>query len=475
VVVKRIVFYSWQSDLPNSSNRGFIQDALEIAAKAIAADESISVEPVIDRDTAGSPGAPDIAATIFGKIAGADLVIADISIVQKPRKGRPTPNPNVLIELGYALRAVGPERTLLVFNEAYGQINDLPFDLRMRRLITYEISGDAEEKAPERKALAKKFEAALRTAIAVIPTQVANAEADVFDAAVAAVENVEPKRTLLTRRSLDTFADRLDAGRPKLFRDGGTTEDLLAGLSQTQELIASATRLFDTIAVMGDEAGALEIFRWFGRYLVRCDLPAGFTGGYNNADFDFYKFVGNELFVSLIAAILRENNWGLLSRLLNEPFTIAYSRRTDGPKTGHWSDMSTHLSSMQHESQKRNRLSFHADVLKGRHSAGGGLEAVMPMDDYVAADFFLYLVGRISSTGHWVPWSAVFLNHPPTFLLAAERTSVANELVHLSDAVTIPDFKTKVATALEDLRRFFPGGFLHFGISRQMLDDIGTK
>jgi hypothetical protein len=74
-----------------------------------------------------------------------------------------------------------------------------------------------------------------------------------------------------------------------------------------------------------------------------------------------------------------------------------------------------------------------------------------------------------------VPWSAVFLNHPPTSLLAAERTSVANELVHLSDAVTIPDFKTMVATALEDLRRFFPGGFLHFGISRQMLDDIGTK
>ncbi|HEY1376485.1 MAG TPA: hypothetical protein VGF55_06805 [Gemmataceae bacterium] len=29
------VFYSWQSDLPNATNRGFIQDALERAARDI--------------------------------------------------------------------------------------------------------------------------------------------------------------------------------------------------------------------------------------------------------------------------------------------------------------------------------------------------------------------------------------------------------------------------------------------------------
>lgn len=63
-----IIFYSWQSDLPNSTNRGFIQRALEQAAKDIRGDDSIAVEPVIDRDTAGIPGSPDIAATILEKI-----------------------------------------------------------------------------------------------------------------------------------------------------------------------------------------------------------------------------------------------------------------------------------------------------------------------------------------------------------------------------------------------------------------------
>ena len=58
-----VVFYSWQSDLPNATNRGFIQTALEKAAKAIREDDSIHVEPVVDRDIQGVPGSPNIAAT----------------------------------------------------------------------------------------------------------------------------------------------------------------------------------------------------------------------------------------------------------------------------------------------------------------------------------------------------------------------------------------------------------------------------
>jgi len=63
----KTIFYSWQSDLPNATNRGFIQKTLERAAKEIHIDQSISIEPVIDRDTTGVPGSPDIAATILDK------------------------------------------------------------------------------------------------------------------------------------------------------------------------------------------------------------------------------------------------------------------------------------------------------------------------------------------------------------------------------------------------------------------------
>jgi hypothetical protein len=82
--MKQIVFYSWQSDLPNASNRGFIQRALESAAQAIKADDAVEIEPVVDRDTQGVPGSPEIASTIFSKITAADVFVADVSIAEGP-------------------------------------------------------------------------------------------------------------------------------------------------------------------------------------------------------------------------------------------------------------------------------------------------------------------------------------------------------------------------------------------------------
>jgi len=162
--MSEVVFYSWQSDLPNATNRGFIQQALEQAVKSIASDESLSVEPVIDRDTSGVPGSPEIARTIFNKIGRAAVFVADVSIINRAERGtgRPTPNPNVLVELGYALHALGPTRVLLVLNAAYGEPEQLPFDLRMRRTIAYCMPEKAFSRSAERKKLEKGLSVALR-------------------------------------------------------------------------------------------------------------------------------------------------------------------------------------------------------------------------------------------------------------------------------------------------------------------------
>src|SRR5437868_14867537 len=113
------VFYSWQSDLPNPTNRSFIQAALEAATKTLREDGSVQVEPVIDRDTSGVPGSPDIAKTIFGKIDQAQVFVCDISIINQDATRqnalpRLTSNPNVLIELGYALKTLGEQRIVMV-------------------------------------------------------------------------------------------------------------------------------------------------------------------------------------------------------------------------------------------------------------------------------------------------------------------------------------------------------------------------
>lgn len=138
------IFYSWQSDLPTSENKSYISSCLSKAVRKLKNGKTLSLEYVIDRATNNRIGTIDIADSIFKKINIAKLFVADVSIINsKNRKYRKTPNPNVLIELGYAVRTIGWENVVCVFNTKYGNPEDLPFDLRNRRLVLY--NSDNEE------------------------------------------------------------------------------------------------------------------------------------------------------------------------------------------------------------------------------------------------------------------------------------------------------------------------------------------
>lgn len=170
----RKVFYSWQSDLPGKTNRNLILDALERACKRVGADAE--VEPVVDRDTLNVPGSPDITEIVLGKIEDADAFVADVSIInfEQSPSCRPTPNPNVLVELGYAIRRLGHDRIVLVINTYFGKLELLPFDLRQLRVLAYEASPDDEARTPAKKELAMGLEDAVRAIAAVVKPDAAS-------------------------------------------------------------------------------------------------------------------------------------------------------------------------------------------------------------------------------------------------------------------------------------------------------------
>lgn len=120
------VFYSWQSDSPNATNRSLIHGALLFVQMQLLEEvEEDRPQLEIDQATSREPGSPNIPATIFRKISEADALIADITTIGKAGD-RPTPNPNVLIELGYAIGILGWSRIILIFNTAYGNISTEP-------------------------------------------------------------------------------------------------------------------------------------------------------------------------------------------------------------------------------------------------------------------------------------------------------------------------------------------------------------
>jgi len=161
------VFFSWQSDTKAASCRSLIQAALEAATDELRKDPSKGLELVsVDRDTLGTSGSPNIAETIFGKIDEAAAFVADVTSVTPAGDGRKTPNPNVLVELGYAIKALSWRRVVLVRNLAFGAVEELPFDLRSQRVLTYTSADDATERAPERSKLARDLTSAVAAILA---------------------------------------------------------------------------------------------------------------------------------------------------------------------------------------------------------------------------------------------------------------------------------------------------------------------
>ncbi|WP_051975186.1 hypothetical protein [Cupriavidus necator] len=150
------VFYSWQSSLPNSTNRGLIRTCIDKAVDALNAEMNVEDSLRVDSDTSGRPGSPKIFDTILEKIKDCDVFIADVSLVAGKQA-----NSNVMVELGYALSVLGPDGIVMVCNTAFGSISDLPFDLGFNRVIPYLCAKEDEDKATVRAALIPKLKAAI--------------------------------------------------------------------------------------------------------------------------------------------------------------------------------------------------------------------------------------------------------------------------------------------------------------------------
>ena len=152
------VFWSWQNDYAPKACRHFIREALVEATAQAGHDLGLedAERPEVDHDTKGASGMVDIIATIFDKVSSSAVFVADVTPVGKTESGKARPNPNVLIELGWALGKLGADRIIAVLNTASGyQPDDLPFDIRNRRALPYDLAEDADSKT--RKSARKRL------------------------------------------------------------------------------------------------------------------------------------------------------------------------------------------------------------------------------------------------------------------------------------------------------------------------------
>ncbi len=163
------IFYSWQSDLPKDTNLNAIRQSLRDAANEIE-NEIDETRIDIDEATRNTTGSPNIPKSIFDKISVCDAFVCDLTTTNgnAPKEFKRTPNPNVLIELGYAIAEVGWDRIILVFNENHGTFpGDLPFDIDRHRATPFNVK-DKKDKDGKTK-LSKVLKEAIKAIVEKSP------------------------------------------------------------------------------------------------------------------------------------------------------------------------------------------------------------------------------------------------------------------------------------------------------------------
>lgn len=210
------IFFSWQSDLPKQSNSSAIRAALASAAKVME-EKHPGLAIVLDEATRGESGSPNIADKIVEKIDAAHIYVADITTVTAPSATRPCANPNVLIELGYAVAQVGWDRTVLLFNTAIGDFpTDLPFDIIQNRVATYTLA-PATAQLGKSNELRKLMEAAIQAVLdknPKTPVELRGLEPE----KIQHQRDVENLNWMLSQIHIPTLEDRVSS-LPRITRD----------------------------------------------------------------------------------------------------------------------------------------------------------------------------------------------------------------------------------------------------------------
>ncbi|MEZ2442795.1 hypothetical protein AB6805_13820 [Chitinophaga sp. RCC_12] len=184
--MKYKIFYAYQSDIPKEYGDAFIEGALDKATERILKEQKIKVEVI--KGFQDTPGNTVLIDEMLRRSRDADIVLVDLTITSSKiwnqgriipigkwkeirilNKGedKVSPNPNVLLETGYAWALKGSFRTILVMNEAYGSAEKLPVDLKgFRWPIRYNLNRHNFQDAERQKnRLANSFYEAITNAI----------------------------------------------------------------------------------------------------------------------------------------------------------------------------------------------------------------------------------------------------------------------------------------------------------------------
>lgn len=295
--------------------------------------------------------------------------------------------------------------------------------------------------------------------------------------ALDAIRNARPFATGAVNEYFRTIVDGLE-----VFRISGNENDFdekfMKSIEDFLPYRAQLVELFDTLAQYQSAVEARQnIHRFFEQMLPYMDLPSSATQ-YREWDFDNYKFLVHELFLYLVAILLRHEAFELIGHMLRQPYYKAGGRR-GANQVIQFPVFYNHVAVLEHRNERlqSNRLSLRADLLNQRsHATGVSFQHIMQ------ADFILFLRGCLdqmrSSGRQWWPETLLYCREfdgpVEVFARSCSRAYFKNVATML-DVDNIDDLR-KVLEALRTKALYTPQwSFNSLNASRLMnFDNLDT-
>lgn len=159
---------------------------------------------------------------------------------------------------------------------------------------------------------------------------------------------------------------------------------------------------------------------------------------WHSHQFDAFKVLAHDLFVSTVAVALDEERFDLASAILARPWLVRDTEGANRQSTSDFTAFNQHVESLEQRKQrlKLNRISIHADVVHEAHRAG----AVPSFESVMQAEFVIFLrsVGQ-STQSRWYPFPLVYATDRFSPFPVFARSESEAFFARLAPVLGVPD------------------------------------
>lgn len=282
---------------------------------------------------------------------------------------------------------------------------------------------------------------------------------------------------------LETIFKELQRTRPDFDKFEHRDDAIVAQIEAATPITYSFIEAALLAGKYGSNEAADALYRFFGKVYPLYDIPRGFSGSFYETDFDGFKFLGFEMVVGLVAALMKHDRWDIIGRLLSQD---VFADTRNGNRYVHISELSSYVESLNHFRNNRlklNRLSVMADVIKERFTKSR-LSSLIDHIRFMEADYFLFMrtVCRAQPsqvTGFlidvWCPRSCVFLHSPPSYIVKAESKRFLSELAAAAGFENDSEFVERLQERHRVFVRYFRNAMIDSPLDFYDLTKLGSR